>query len=143
MSTRAKVASVVASVGVLAVGWQVGTGGGQLATMSTGSAQAGTSGGQSAANSAQSGTFTGAASSSRFGSVTVTVTVVGGKVSDVTAKTSAADNRSAQINSRAVPVLRAEVLAAQSAGIATVSGATYTSEAYITSLQSALDKAGI
>ncbi len=135
MSTRAK----IASVGVLVVGWQVGTGGGQPAAVTTGSGQTGTSGGQPAAVSAQSGTFTGATSSNRYGSVTV----AGGKVSGVTASTTAADNRSAQINARALPVLKQEVLAAQSAGIATVSGATYTSQAYITSLQSALDQARI
>ena len=40
-------------------------------------------------------------------------------------------------------MLRQRALAAQSADIETVSGATYTSEAYRSSLQSALDKAGL
>ena len=48
-----------------------------------------------------------------------------------------------QINGRAVPVLNAEVVDAQSAGIDMVSGATYTSEAYIRSLQSAIDQANL
>ena len=69
------------------------------------------------------------------------MTVSGGKITNVTAATTAADSKSAQINARTVPVLKSEVLAAQSADIATVSGATYTSEAYLTSLQSALDQA--
>jgi uncharacterized protein with FMN-binding domain len=47
-----------------------------------------------------------------------------------------------QINGYAVPVLTQETLTAQSASIDSVSGATYTSEGYITSLQSALDKSG-
>jgi uncharacterized protein with FMN-binding domain len=42
-----------------------------------------------------------------------------------------------------VPVLNAEVVDAQSAGIDMVSGATYTSEAYIRSLQSAIDQANL
>jgi uncharacterized protein with FMN-binding domain len=45
-----------------------------------------------------------------------------------------------EINSAAIPKLRQEALTAQSADIATVSGATYTSEAYQQSLQGALDR---
>ena len=47
------------------------------------------------------------------------------------------------MRTRAEPILRAEVLAAQSADVSMVSGATYTSRAYLTSLQSALDQAGL
>ena len=46
------------------------------------------------------------------------------------------------INSYAAPMLRQESLTAQSARIDIVSGATYTSEGYAQSLQSALDQAG-
>ncbi len=38
-------------------------------------------------------------------------------------------------------MIRAEVLAADSADVSTIGGATYTTEAYLTSLQSALDQA--
>jgi uncharacterized protein with FMN-binding domain len=48
-----------------------------------------------------------------------------------------------QISNRAAPILRDEVLAAQSASVANVSGATYTTRAYLSSLQSALDQAGL
>jgi ABC-type oligopeptide transport system ATPase subunit len=48
-----------------------------------------------------------------------------------------------QINSYAVPQLNSEAVAADSARIDMVSGATYTSDGYLRSLQSALDKAGI
>jgi uncharacterized protein with FMN-binding domain len=51
--------------------------------------------------------------------------------------------RDAQINAYAIPQLTQEALAANSAKIDAISGATYTSGGYITSLQSALDKAGI
>ncbi|GAA5012969.1 hypothetical protein GCM10025734_58970 [Kitasatospora paranensis] len=52
------------------------------------------------------------------------------------------DHRDQEINSYALPVLNQEAIAAQSAGIDVVSGATYTSDGYIRSLQSALDQAG-
>ena len=86
-------------------------------------------------------TYTGTTSSDRYGSVTVTITITDGRITNATAKTVANDNHSAQINSMAVPTLRSEVLSAQSANISSVSGATYTSQAYMTSLQSALDQA--
>ena len=51
------------------------------------------------------------------------------------------DRKDVAINNRAVPILNAETVAAQSAEIDMVSGATVTSVAYIKSLQSAIDKA--
>ena len=53
------------------------------------------------------------------------------------------DGKDVMINSRAIPVLNSEAVSAQSATIDSVSGATYTSQAYMQSLQSALDPAGI
>jgi hypothetical protein len=49
--------------------------------------------------------------------------------------------RSGQISSYAAPILASEALQAQSASIDIVTGATYTSQAYANSLQSALDQA--
>jgi uncharacterized protein with FMN-binding domain len=49
--------------------------------------------------------------------------------------------RSGVISQSAAPILKGEAIAAQSASIDTVSGATYTSQAYAQSLQSALDAA--
>jgi uncharacterized protein with FMN-binding domain len=67
--------------------------------------------------------------------------VAGGKVTDVQVVEYPNNNpRDAEINSYALPVLKQETLQAQSAQIDTVSGATYTSEGYIGSLQSALDQ---
>jgi uncharacterized protein with FMN-binding domain len=82
--------------------------------------------------------------STRFGDVQVSVTVEGGsKITDVQAlQYPSRDRRSQSINSRAIPALRQEVLAAQSANIDVVSGATITSGAYEQSLQAALDSAG-
>ena len=53
------------------------------------------------------------------------------------------DRKDVQINNRAVPILNAEAVQAQSADIDMVSGATVTSVAYIQSLQSAIDQAGL
>ena len=72
------------------------------------------------------------------------ITVTNGEISAVDAvEYPTAKARDVQINQRAVPLLNQEALAAQSANIHTVSGATYTSRGYVTSLQSALDKAGL
>jgi uncharacterized protein with FMN-binding domain len=87
-------------------------------------------------------TLTGDSVQTRYGPVQVRVTLENGKLTDVTAVTYPQENpRDQQINSYAVPQLTREALTAQSADIDTVSGATYTSEGYRTSLQSALDSA--
>ena len=88
------------------------------------------------------GTYAGATSTNKWGGVQVKVTVAGGKITNVTTlKTPAGHRKSVAINSRAVPVLKAEALAAQSASIDNVSGATYTTDSYKISLQSAIDQA--
>ncbi len=90
------------------------------------------------------GTYTGDSVNTRFGSVQVSVTISGGSISDVTAiKLTDADGRSVQISDRAAPILREEVIASQSANVSNVGGATYTSDAYLQSVQSALDQAGV
>jgi uncharacterized protein with FMN-binding domain len=74
--------------------------------------------------------------------VQVRITVSGGRISDITALQLPTDRRrSQQISQYAGPILRSEAIAAQSASIDTVSGATYTSQGYEQSLQSALDQA--
>jgi uncharacterized protein with FMN-binding domain len=87
-------------------------------------------------------TLTGDTVRTRYGPVRVRVTVKDGRLTDVTALAFPADSpRDRQISSYAVPRLTREALTAQSADIDTVSGATYTSEGYRRSLQSALDSA--
>ena len=79
-----------------------------------------------------------------YGELELKVTVTGGKITDVQpAVDNAFDPRSAQINSYAEPQLQSQTLAAQSANIDGVSGATFTSQAYVQSLQAALDKLGL
>ena len=103
------------------------------------SAAAGTAGASAAA-----ATYVGVAEQTRYGIVQVKITVSGKKITDVSfAQLTAFDGRSQQINSQAAPILLQETLQAQSAQINAVSGASYTSDGYVQSLQSALDKAGI
>ena len=88
------------------------------------------------------GTDTGSVVQTRFGPVQVQVTIAGGKITDVTALQLPSDRqRSAEISGIVGPMLQSEALAAQSAQIDLISGATYTSDAYAQSLQSALDQA--
>lgn len=54
---------------------------------------------------------------------------------------SAPSGRSIGYTQGSVPILRKEVLKAQSANVSLVSGATFTSDAYLRSVQSAIDKA--
>jgi uncharacterized protein with FMN-binding domain len=88
-------------------------------------------------------TATGAVAQNQYGNVQVRVTVAGGKITQVTAlQLPQSDPKSAEISQYAAPQLQSEVLAAQSAKIDGVSGASYTSQSYDTSLQSALDQVG-
>ena len=88
-----------------------------------------------------SGVFKGPAVNMQWGAVQVTITVVNGKITKVKATAPHHTSRSKLINSVALPLLKKEVLKAQSAKISTLSGATLTSNAYILSLQSALTAA--
>jgi uncharacterized protein with FMN-binding domain len=123
--------------------------GGTAADTSAGSAADTPSSGSSAAAGGSSGTstarrsVTGSAVDTRYGPVQVKVTLAGSKITAVDViQYPSEDRRDQEINSYALPVLNQEAIAAQSAGIDVVSGATYTSDGYIRSLQSALDKAG-
>jgi len=149
MRARVIVGGVVSSIAVLVVGWQLGgqpavTAPAQQSTTSgagtTGSSTGtGTTGGSSA-----TGTFTGDTTQTRYGPVQVQITVANGTITDVTAlQLTNSDGRSVQISQQAAPILRQEALQAQSAQIQSVSGATFTSEGYTTSLQSAIDEAGL
>jgi uncharacterized protein with FMN-binding domain len=87
-------------------------------------------------------TVTGAVFTNRYGPVQVAVVLQGTQIVDVRALEMPTDRaRSADISSQAAPLLHDEVIAAQSAQIDTIGGATYTTGSYAQSLQSALDKA--
>lgn len=113
-----------------AIGAQAPVGAGQGATTQTGTP------------SSSSGTGTGQTVDTRYGPVQVQVTIAGGRITDVQAlQLPGSDGRSAEISSYAGPVLAQEAMQAQSAQIDVISGATYTSEGYAQSLQSAIDQA--
>ncbi|GAB2733723.1 FMN-binding protein [Sinomonas soli] len=178
MRKRAALSASVASLGILAIGWQAGahaleaaqptaagapgtsgTSGTSGAANGTGSTTAGSGSGASASGSGSSGsgtasqatagaqakaqtTYAGQAVSTRYGDVQVQITVQNGKITDVAAlHLTDAEMRSQMISANAAPILRSEVLQAQSANVQTVSGATITSDAYLQSLQAALDAA--
>ena len=155
MKTRAVLGSIFASVAVLIVGWQAGdaviasneattsqASGSNDTSGTTATAGESTNGATGGSATTTDGTYTGSSVSTRYGNVQVSVTVSGGKITDVTAlQLTNAEGRSVQISNQAAPILRSEVLAAQSANVANVSGATFTSDAYLTSVQSALDQA--
>lgn len=158
-TTRAKLAAAAASFGVLGLGWGAATANGATAAVTTaatstatttgtttatttGTTTNGTTGTTTSTTGWTDGTYTGSPTTFRFGTVTVTVTVSGGRITSVTEKlVSDGQQKSNQINARAVPTLKSAILAANSASVSTVSGATYTTTAYLTSLQSALDQA--
>lgn len=167
MRLRAGISAALASAAILVVGWQAGahvsesnasavttsstgtTGGtstGSTATGTTGSSTGSTSSSGSTstlgASAKAGGTYAGTAVETRFGTVQVQVTIKAGVITDVTAlHLTDQEQRSVQISARAAPLLRSEVLSAQSANVQTIGGATFTSEAYLTSLQAALDAA--
>jgi uncharacterized protein with FMN-binding domain len=87
-------------------------------------------------------TIDGAVVQTQFGPVQVRVTIKGGKLTEIVPLQLPSDrSRDQEIASYSVPILRSEALKAQSAQIDMVSGATYTSQGYIQSLQAALDQA--
>ena len=90
----------------------------------------------------ESGTFDGDPVVTRFGVVQVRITVADGRIASVEAlQVPNRDRHDVLINDRAVPILNAEAVKAQSAQVDLVSGATLTSQGYTQSLQSAIDRA--
>jgi uncharacterized protein with FMN-binding domain len=95
-----------------------------------------------AAPAAKSGTFTGPAIFVNYGTVQVKITVANGKITDVIA-VQAPSGRNDRYTNMAVPILKQQTLAAQSANIKGASGASYTSYGWFKSLQGALADAGL
>ena len=88
------------------------------------------------------GTFSGPSIFVQYGNVQVQITVVNGRITDAKAVV-APSGKNDRYTNMAVPVLKKQTLAAQSANIQGVSGASYTSYGWYTSLQGALAKAGM
>ncbi|MCA9345047.1 FMN-binding protein [Candidatus Saccharibacteria bacterium] len=93
-------------------------------------------------SSLKDGQYNGTAESTPYGDVKIAIVVQSGKITNVNYLTMPnTDSHSAQLSQRASSSLTKQTITAQSANIDGVSGATYTSEAYITSLQAAIDAA--
>ena len=88
------------------------------------------------------GTFTGPSVFVNYGNVQVKITVVNGRITDAVAVV-APSGRNDRWTNMAVPILKQQTLAAQSANIQGASGASYTSYGWYTSLQGALAQAGL
>ena len=94
------------------------------------------------ATTAINGTFTGPSVNVNYGNVQVKITVVNGRITDAVA-VKAPSGKNDRWTNMAVPVLKAQTLAAQNANIQGASGASYTSYGWYTSLQGALAQAGL
>jgi len=107
------------------------------------SGAAGSTSDGSRAASSDDVTIVGSVAQTRYGNVQVSVTFAGTKITDVQAlQIPDREQRDVQISQQAIPILTQEAIESGSARIDTVSGATYTSEGYIESLQSAIDQRG-
>ena len=95
-----------------------------------------------AAPAAVNGTFTGPSVFVKYGNVQVKITVVDGRITDAVA-VKAPTGRNDRYTNMAVPILKKQTLAAQSANIQGASGASYTSYGWFTSLLGALSQAGL
>lgn len=123
-----------------------GRSGGSGASGGTGSggSSAGGAPSGSSTNVQQTSTVTGSTVETQWGPVQVQLTMKAGRIAKVAVLQYPDGNpRDAEINSYALPQLIQETLSAQSADIDMISGATVTSDGYVRSLQSALDKAGL
>jgi uncharacterized protein with FMN-binding domain len=94
------------------------------------------------APAAINGTFTGPSINVNYGNVQVKITVVNGRITDAVA-VKAPSGKNDRYTNMAVPILKAQTLKAQSANIQGVSGASYTSYGWFTSLQGAIALAGL
>ena len=122
-------------------GTTAATSGTTVATTTAAAAATTAAAASSTSASLADGTYTGATANNRYGPVQVQITVTVGKITAAVAVQTPTDRRSVSINDQATPILASEVVSAQSATIDTVSGATYTTNSYKASLQSAIDLA--
>ncbi|QIY69927.1 FMN-binding protein [Streptomyces sp. RLB1-33] len=98
-------------------------------------------GGSAQQSSTGAQTVTGDVTQTQYGPVQVRITVSGGKITKSEVVQIPSGGRSTEVSNASVPKLNQEAVAAGSANIDAVSGASYTSAGYKKSLQSALDKA--
>ena|SRR5579872_1751316 len=88
------------------------------------------------------GTYTGSTADAFYGNVQVAATITGGKITDVKfLQYPNSHSTSVDINQQAMPYLKQETIQAQNANVQIISGATFTSQAFIQSLGNALQQA--
>jgi uncharacterized protein with FMN-binding domain len=119
---------------------------GSSSSGSSSSGSSSSSSSSSGSSSSTSGTYTGSTVDvgHGYGNIAVEVTVTDGRIVDITAlELPQNDHRSAMISQNAFPTLKQQAIAAQSADISGVSGASYTSSGFVESLRDALTQAGL
>ncbi|CAM4076183.1 FMN-binding protein [Streptococcus penaeicida] len=111
-------------------------------TTDSSSAQQSATDSGSSSTAMKDGTYTGASTSTEWGDVRLQIKVAGGKISNITVLAHPdTEGQSVMINEQALPIYKEEALAAQSATIDQVSGATETYKGFTGSLQDAINKA--
>jgi uncharacterized protein with FMN-binding domain len=116
-------------------------GGSAIGATGTGTSASASSSSSVTTSTVKSGTFTGPSVNVNYGNVQVKITVVNGRITDAVA-VKAPSGKNDRYTNMSVPVLKQQTLKAQSANIQGVSGASYTSYGWFTSLQGALADAG-
>jgi len=116
------------------------------ATSSAGSASGASStssgSGSSSSDQYKDGTYTGSVADAYYGNVQVSVTISGGKITNVKfLQYPDTHSTSVVINQQAMPYLQQEAIQAQSPNVQLISGATFTSQAFVQSMQAALSQA--
>ncbi len=159
MKTGRSVILVATSASMLVAGWAAGSGFLNPTGATTSAAAAtpigtGTSTGTSASASgtsstlstpaAATGTFDGAAVRTPYGSYQAEIIVTAGKITDISMLQSGnSDGTSRQISGYALPQLIKAVLQKQTANVGYVSGASFTTQGFESSVQSAMQSAGL
>lgn len=115
-----------------------------VAGSGTGTTTSGSAPPSDTGSSGSATTVTGAAAQTRYGPVQVQLEVSGSAITNVSVlQYPDSDGRDIEINQYALPQLIQQTLDQQDGSVSMISGATYTSEGYAQSLQSALDQAGL
>jgi uncharacterized protein with FMN-binding domain len=107
-----------------------------------GNSNANTASSQSSSATYKDGTYTGSVANAYYGNVQVRVIISGGKITDVKfLQYPNSHTTSVIINQQVMPYLKQETIQAQSANVQLITGATFTSQAFVQSLQAALRQA--
>lgn len=155
MKTGRSIILVATSAAMLVSGWATGSGFLNPTGATNASASGASSGGSTASASGSTstpttsatganGTFDGTAVRTRYGNYQAEITVAAGKITDISMlQSGSSDGTSRQISGYALPQLIKAVLQKQTANVGYVSGASYTTQGFESSVQSAMQAAGL